>query len=114
MKYVIAVIQLHKLDDVRDALGGLGIEALTVDEVRRFGLSEEHEEIYRAAEYKVGFMPKMKVEFAVSDELSERAIEILRDAAVTGEMGDGRIFVFNLEHTVQIRSGKLDVEADAL
>jgi nitrogen regulatory protein P-II 2 len=114
MKFVIAVIQTHKFEDVRDALLGLGIDALTVDEIRRFGSHEEHREIYRAAEYDVGFMPRTKIEFAVSDELAEKAAQTIRDAAVTGEIGDGRIYVLELSHTVQIRSGKVDADVAAL
>jgi len=114
MKFVIAVIQTHKFEDVRDALLGLGIDALIVDEIRRFGSHEEHREIYRAAEYDVGFMPRTKIEFAVSDELAEEAAQTIRDAAVTGEIGDGRIYVLELSHTVQIRSGKVDADVAAL
>ena len=114
MKYVVAVIQSHKFEDVRDALLELGIDALIVAEIRRFGSHEAHKEIYRAAEYAVGFMPKTKIEFAVSDELAEKAVQTLRNAAVTGEVGDGRIYVFELSRTVQIRSGKTDAEVAAL
>ena len=114
MKYVIAIIQPHKLEDVRDALIELDIEALTVTEVRRFGSSEEHMEFYRAAEYKVGFLPKTKIEFAVSAELADRAVEVLRDAATTGSVGDGRIYMLELAKTVQIRTGKVDAEVAAL
>ena len=114
MKLINAVIQSHKLEDVRDALAAIGIEAMTVYEVKRFGLHEEHQEFYRAAEYSVGFLPKTKIEFAVSDELADRAVETLREAALTGEVGDGRIFVSELVHVVQIRSGKIDAGVDAL
>lgn len=114
MKYVIALIQTHKFEDVRDALLELGIDALTVIEVRRFGRHEEHREIYRAAEYDVGFMPKTKIEFAVSNELVDRAVDKLRDAAAEGDILDGRIFVLELSRTVKIRSGKVDAEVDAL
>ena len=114
MKLINAVIQSHKLEDVRDALTSIGVEAMTVFEVKRFGLHEQHEEFYRAAEYNVGFMPKTKIEFAVSDELADQAVETLRTAAVTGEVGDGRIFVSELVHAVQIRSGKIDAGVDAL
>ena len=114
MKLVAAVIQSHKFEDVRDALASIGVEAMTVFEVKRFGLHESHKEFYRAAEYDVGFLPKTKIEFAVSDELVDQAVETLRNAAVTGEIGDGRIFVSELIHAIQIRSGKIDPGVDAL
>ena len=114
MKYVIAIIQSHKLEDVRDALLALGIEALTVVEVRRFGSQEEHTEFYRAAEYRVGFLPKTKVEFAVAENLVERAVDVLREAATTGRVGDGRIYVLELAKTVQIRTGRADADVTAL
>ena len=114
MKLVNAVIQSHRLEDVRDALAEVGIEAMTVFEVKRFGLQEEHTEFYRAAEYSIGFLPKTKLEFAVSDELADKAVDVLRNAATTGEVGDGRIFVSELTHAIQIRSGKSDAGVDAL
>ena len=114
MKLVNAVIQSHRFEDVRDALAEIGVEAMTVFEVKRFGLQEEHTEFYRAAEYSIGFLPKTKLEFAVSDELADKAVDVLRTAATTGEVGDGRIFVSELIHVVQIRSGKIDASADAL
>ena len=114
MKYVIAIIQSHKLEDVRTALAEQGVDALIVVEARRYGAHEEHREFYRGAEYDVGFMPKTKIEFAVSSDLADEAVQTLRDAAVTGEVGDGRIFVMNLDHSIQIRSGKVDMEVSAL
>ncbi len=114
MKLVNAVIQSHMLEDVSDAQAEIAVEAMTVFEVKRFGLQEEHTEFYRAAEYSIGFLPKTKLEFAVSDELADRAVDVLRNAATTGEIGDGRIFVSELTHVVQIRSGKIDASADAL
>ena len=114
MKYVIAIIQSHTLETVREALAKHGIDSLTVVEARRYGAHEEHLEFYRGAEYDVGFMPKTKIEFAVSSELADEAVATLRNAAHTGEIGDGRIFVLNLDHSVQIRSGKVDTEASAL
>ncbi len=113
MKLVNAVIQSQKFEDVRDALAAIGVEAMTVYEVKRFGLHEEHIEFYRAAEYSVGFLPKTKLEFAVSDELVDKAVETLREAATTGEVGDGRIFVSELTHVVKIRSGKVDAADNA-
>ena len=114
MKYVIAIIQPHKLEDVREALAAHGVEALLVTEARRYGAAEEHREFYRGAEYDVGFMEKTKIEFAVSAELSGQAVSTLRDAAFTGEIGDGRVFVLDLDHSVQIRSGKVDSEVSSL
>ncbi|MGY8995718.1 MAG: P-II family nitrogen regulator [Alphaproteobacteria bacterium] len=114
MKYVIAIIHPHKLEDVRDALIALDIEALAVVEVRRFGSEEEHTEFYRADEYKVGFMPKTKIEFAVSDELADQAIDSLQKAATTGEIGDGRVYVLELAKTMQIKSGKVDADVASL
>lgn len=110
MKYVIAIIQPHKLEDVRDALIAIDITSLTAAEVRRFGTSEEHREFFRAVEQKVGFMPKVRIEFAVSDEIVDRAIEAVSKAATTGSIGDGRIYVLELARTVQIKSGKVDAE----
>ncbi len=114
MKLVNAVIQSHRLEDVRDALAEVGVEAMTVFEVKRFGLQETHTEYYRAAEYSIGFLPKTKLEFAVSDELADKAVDVLRNAATTGEVGDGRIFVSELTHAIQIRSGKSDAGVAAL
>ncbi len=114
MKLVNAVIQSHRLEDVRDALAEVGVEAMTVFEVKRFGLQEEHTEFYRAAEYSIGFLPKTKLEFAVSDELADKAVDVLRNAATTGEVGDGRIFVSELTHAIQIRSGRIDAGVKAL
>jgi nitrogen regulatory protein P-II 2 len=114
MKYVIAIIQPHKLEDVRDALVALDITAFTVAEVRRFGSSEEHVEIFRSVDQKVGFMAKLKLEFAVADEILDRAIDALRDAATTGTIGDGRIYVLELARTVQIKSGRIDAHVPAL
>ncbi len=114
MKYVIAIIQSHKLEDVRIALAEHGVDALIVVEARRYGTHEEHREFYRGAQYDVGFMPKTKIEFAVSSELVDEAVSTLRDAATTGEIGDGRIFVLSVDQSVQIRSGKVDMEVSAL
>lgn len=114
MKYVIAIIQPHKLDHIRDALVPLGITSLTTTEVRRFGSNEEHVEFFRAAEQKIGFLPKVKIEFAVSDEMMDRAVDAVRDAATTGNIGDGRIYVLELARTVQIKSGRVDAEVAML
>jgi len=93
MKYIIGIIHSHKLEDVRDALLGVGIESLTVTEVRRYGAHMEHTEIYRGTDYKVGFMPHTKIEFVASDEEAEAAVETLRKAAYTEELGDEGIVV---------------------
>ena len=114
MKYVIAIIQSHKLEDVRAALAEHGVDSLIVVEARRYGAHEEHLEFYRGAEYDVGFMPKTKIEFAISSELADEAASALREAAFTGEVGDGRIFVLRLHHSVQIRSGKVDKKVASL
>ena len=114
MKYVIAIIQSHKLEDVRIALAEHGVDALIVVEVRRYGTHEEHREFYRGAQYDVGFMPKTKIEFSVSSDLVDEAVSALRGAAATGEVGDGRIFVLSVDHSVQIRSGKVYKEVSAL
>ena len=114
MRYVIAIVQSHTLEDIRDALVALDVTAFTASEVRRFGGAEEHTEFYRAAEFNVGFLPKTKIEFAVSDALADRAIKALREAATTGSVGDGRIYVLELAQTVQIKSGKVDADVAAL
>lgn len=114
MKYVIAIVQPYKLEDVRDALSTFDIAGFSVTEVRRFGSSEEHVEFFRSVEQTVGFLPKIKVEFAVPDEIADRAVDALREAATTGTVGDGRIYVIELAKTVQIRSGKADADVLAL
>lgn len=114
MKLINAVIHSHVFENVRDALAEIGVEAITVFEVKRFGLQEEHTEFYRAAEYRIGFLPKTKLEFAVSNELADKAVDVLRKSATTGEVGDGRIFVSELTHIVQIKSGKIDANVDTL
>ena len=114
MKYVIVIIQSHRLENVREALVDVGVEALLVVEARRYGAQEEHIEFYRGAEYDVGFMPRTKIEFAVASDLADKATAALRDAAHTGEVGDGRIFVLDVDHSIQIRSGKVDKEVAAL
>lgn len=114
MKYVSAIIQSHRLEPVRQSLSEVGIDSLIVAEVKRYGPHEEHREFYRGADFDVGFMPKTRVEFAVGDDNWEAAVNKLRDAAVTGEMGDGRIFVHDLAHSIQIRSGRADSEVEVL
>ncbi len=106
MKLVTAMIKPFKLDDVRDALGDVGITGMTVSEVRGFGRQKGHTELYRGAEYVVDFLPKLKLEIGVPDDHVERVIETIRETAASGRIGDGKIFVTNLERTVRIRTGE--------
>ena len=112
MKLVMAIVKPFKLDEVRDALTGLGIEGLTVSEVKGFGRQKGQTEIYRGAEYAVNFLPKIKIEVAVTDELLEQVIETIQKSANTGQIGDGKIFVVDLQTAVRIRTG--DTGSDAL
>jgi len=111
MKLITAVIKPHKLDDVRDALGDMGITGMTVTEVRGFGRQKGHTEIYRGAEYVVDFIAKMRVEVAVRDEDAERVVEVIAGAANSGKIGDGKIFVSPLEQVVRIRTGETGADA---
>jgi len=111
MKMIMAVIKPHKLDEVREALTGLGVQGLTVTEVRGFGRQKGHTEIYRGAEYKVTFLPKIKIEVAVAESIADRVAETLRKAARTGQIGDGKIFIFDLEKAVRVRTGELNEDA---
>ena len=111
MKLITAVIKPHKLDDVRDALGDIGITGMTVAEVRGFGRQKGHTEIYRGAEYVVDFIAKMRVEVAVRDEDADRVVEAIADAANSGKIGDGKIFVSHLEQVVRIRTGETGSDA---
>ena len=111
MKLITAVIKPHKLDDVRDALGDLGITGMTVTEVRGFGRQKGHTEIYRGAEYVVDFIAKMRVEVAVRDEDTDRVVEAITNAANSGKIGDGKIFVSHLEQVVRIRTGETGSDA---
>src|SRR5690606_628829 len=111
MKLVMAVIKPFRLDDVRDALTALGVAGLTVTEVSGFGRQKGHTEIYRGAEYRVHFVPKVKVEVAVPDDLADRVVQAIQEAAQTGEIGDGKIFVYDLELAVRIRTGETGEEA---
>jgi nitrogen regulatory protein P-II 2 len=106
MKLITAVVKPFRLDDVRNALADVGIQGMTVTEVKGFGRQRGHTELYRGAEYVVDFLPKVKVEVAVSDELAERVIEAIIAAAKTGKVGDGKIFVVNLEQVYRIRTGE--------
>lgn len=111
MKLVMAIIKPFKLDEVREALTSLGIQGLTVSEVKGFGRQKGQTEIYRGAEYSVSFLPKVKVEVAVSDEQAEHVVEALQKAANTGRIGDGKIFVLEVAHAVRIRTGEVNAEA---
>ena len=106
MKIVMAVIKPFKLEDVRDALTGIGVHGLTVTEVKGYGRQKGHTEIYRGAEYAVSFLPKVKIEIVVDDTQVERAIEAIQKAAHTGKIGDGKIFVTGVEQAVHIRTGE--------
>lgn len=105
MKLITAIIKPFRLDDVRNALAEVGVSGMTVTEVKGFGRQRGHTELYRGAEYVVDFLPKSKIEIAVSDELSERAVEAIVSAARTGKVGDGKIFVTDIEQTIRIRTG---------
>ena len=111
MKLVIAIIKPFKLDEVREALTSLGIQGLTVSEVKGFGRQKGQTEIYRGAEYSVSFLPKVKIEVAITDDLLERTIETIQRAANTGRIGDGKIFVLDLAQAVRIRTGEHGAEA---
>lgn len=111
MKLISAVIKPFKLDDVREALSEIGIQGITVIEVKGFGRQKGHTELYRGAEYVVDFLPKIKVEIAVSDEMADQVIDAIANAASTGKIGDGKIFVSNLEQVVRIRTGETGEDA---
>jgi len=111
MKMIMAVIKPFKLDDVREALTGLGIEGLTVTEVKGFGRQKGQTEIYRGAEYNVSFLPKVRIEVAVPDNLEEQVVEAIQNAASTGRIGDGKIFVYELSQAVRIRTGESGEDA---
>ncbi|MFN3687229.1 P-II family nitrogen regulator [Salinarimonas sp.] len=111
MKIVMAVIKPFKLEEVRDALTALGVHGLTVTEVKGYGRQKGHTEIYRGAEYAVSFLPKIKIEVAVSADLVAPAVEAIAAAARTGQIGDGKIFVMPLEKAVRIRTGETDADA---
>jgi nitrogen regulatory protein PII len=111
MKMVTAVIQPFKLDEVREALGEVGVQGITVSEVRGFGRQRGHKEIYRGAEYAVAFIPKVRLETAVPDALTERVVEAIMKAGKTGKVGDGKIFVMELTQVVRIRTGEHDESA---
>ncbi|HWV42410.1 P-II family nitrogen regulator [Pseudorhodoplanes sp.] len=111
MKIVMAVIKPFKLDEVRDALTAIGVHGMTVTEVKGYGRQKGHTEIYRGTEYAVSFLPKLKIEVAVATDQVDKVIEAITGAAKTGQIGDGKIFVLNLENAVRIRTGETDASA---
>ncbi len=111
MKMVTAVIKPFKLDDVREALAEIGVQGITVSEVKGFGRQKGHTELYRGAEYVIDFLPKIKLEIAIDDDQVERVVETIATTARTGKIGDGKIFVTPLERVVRIRTGELDSDA---
>ena len=111
MKFIVAIIQPFKLDAVREGLSELGIEGLTASEVRGFGRQKGHREVYRGSEYTINYVPKVKIEIAVGDDISERVIESVRNIAQTGKIGDGKIFVFELSEAIRVRTGETGEEA---
>ena len=111
MKLVTAIIKPFKLDDVREAISEIGIDGLTVTEVKGFGRQKGHTELQRGAEYQVDFLPKVKLEIAVQDDQVDRLVEAIVGAAKTGKIGDGKVFVYDLEQAVRIRTGESDTDA---
>ncbi len=111
MKMVTAIIKPFKLDDVRQALTGIGVEGLTVSEVKGYGRQKGQTEIYRGAEYAINFLPKVKIDIAVKDEMVEQVVETVQQSANTGRIGDGKIFVLDVLQTVRIRTGETNAEA---
>jgi nitrogen regulatory protein PII len=111
MKLIMAIIKPFKLDEVREALTPLGVQGLTVSEVKGFGRQKGQTEIYRGAEYHVNFLPKVKIEVVVTDDLAEQVVESIATIAHTGKIGDGKIFVVDIERAVRIRTGELDTAA---
>ncbi len=111
MKIVMAIIKPFKLDEVREALTGVGIQGLTVTEVKGYGRQKGHTEIYRGAEYAVSFLPKVKIEIAVSADMVDKTIDAISGSAKTGQIGDGKIFVYSIDQAVRIRTGETDADA---
>ena len=111
MKLVMAIIKPFKLDEVREALNALGVQGLTVTEVKGYGRQKGHTEIYRGAEYAVNFLPKLKIEVAVTTELTDKVVEAIATKAKTGQIGDGKIFVYSIDQVVRIRTGETDADA---
>ncbi|GGG46640.1 P-II family nitrogen regulator [Chelatococcus composti] len=111
MKIVMAIIKPFKLEEVRDALTAIGVHGLTVTEVKGYGRQKGHTEIYRGAEYAVSFLPKLKIEVAVPADLADKVVDTIADTARTGQIGDGKIFVYQIEKAVRIRTGETDADA---
>ena len=111
MKLIIAIIKPSKLDEIREALGQVGVNGMTVTEAKGYGRQKGHTEIYRGAEYTVDFLPKIRIEVVVDDPQSEQVIETIRTVANTGQIGDGKIFVTTIDHAVRIRTGETDAQA---
>ncbi len=111
MKLIVGIIKPFKLDDVKEALTGIGVIGMTVSEVRGFGRQKGHTELYRGAEYVVDFLPKVKIEVVLADDMVEKAVEAIRRSAQTGRIGDGKIFVSNIEEAVRIRTGESGTDA---
>lgn len=111
MKFVMAIIKPFKLDEVREALAEAGVHGMMVTEIKGFGRQQGHTELYRGAEYVVDFLPKLKIEVAIDDSIAESVIEAISKAAYTGKIGDGKIFVFDLEHALRVRTGETGVDA---
>lgn len=111
MKWIVAIIQPHRLDPVRDALNELGIQGLTVTEVHGYGRQKGQTEVYRGAEYEISYLPKIKIELAVDKKVAGKASDAIREAAKTGKIGDGKIFVMDLESAVRIRTGETGADA---
>jgi nitrogen regulatory protein P-II 2 len=111
MKFISAIIKPFKLDEVRESLSAIGVQGITVTEVKGFGRQKGHTELYRGAEYVVDFLPKVKIEIAISDEILDQVVDAIEKAAATGKIGDGKIFVFNLEQVYRIRTGETGAEA---
>ncbi|MCB5190737.1 P-II family nitrogen regulator [Methylobacillus arboreus] len=111
MKFVSAIIKPFKLDEVREALSSIGVQGITVTEVKGFGRQKGHTELYRGAEYVVDFLPKVKLEVAIEDELLDQVVEVIEKSATTGKIGDGKIFVFDLEQVYRIRTGETGADA---
>lgn len=111
MKLITAIIKPFKLDEVREALSSVGVQGITVTEVKGFGRQKGHTELYRGAEYVVDFLPKVKIEAAVADDLAEQAIEAIEKSARTGKIGDGKIFIYDLEQVIRIRTGETGNQA---
>ncbi|KTG16690.1 MULTISPECIES: P-II family nitrogen regulator [unclassified Guyparkeria] len=111
MKLITAIIKPFKLDDVREALGGVGVKGITMTEVKGFGRQKGHTELYRGAEYVVDFLPKVKLEMVIDDGLADQVIEVITNAASTGKIGDGKIFVSSVDEAIRIRTGETGADA---